>query len=104
MSSWTKTNETDMTHQAVWDIVQKMGQKQIKGDGAKWIQKDNSCECICILDKFHRNKKITECVSDKNIAETLRELLFENKFDKLLDCIEAYINSTEDEREKAKLE
>ena len=74
------------------------------GDGANWIQKDDSCECICVLDKFHRNKKITECVSDKNIAETLRELLFENRFDKLLDCIEAYINSTEDEREKAKLE
>ena len=30
------------------------------GDGANWIQKDNSCECICVLDKFHRNKKITE--------------------------------------------
>ena len=30
------------------------------GDGANWIQKDNSCECICVLDKFHRNKKLTE--------------------------------------------
>lgn len=73
------------------------------GDGANWIHKDNSCECICVLDKFHRNKKITECVSDKNIAENLRKLLLENRFDELLDCIEAYINSSEDEREKSKL-
>ena len=74
------------------------------GDGANWIQKDDSCECICVLHKFHRNKKITECVSDKNMAENLRDLLLENKFDELLDCIEAYINSSDDEREKAKLE
>lgn len=74
------------------------------GDGANWIQKDNSCECICVLDKFHRNKKITECVSDKEIAENLRNFLFQNRFDELLVCIEAYINSSEDEREKAKLQ
>ena len=48
------------------------------GDGANWIQKDNSCECICVLDKFHRNKKITESVSDKNLAENVGELVLEN--------------------------
>lgn len=73
------------------------------GDGANWIQKDNSCECICVLDKFHRNKKITECVSNKSIAENLRKLLFENRFDEILECIEAYINSTDNEHEKSKL-
>lgn len=57
-----------------------------------------------MLDKFHRNKKITECVSDKEIAENLRNFLFQNRFDELLVCIEAYINSSEDEREKAKLQ
>jgi len=74
------------------------------GDGASWIQKDKDCECICVLDKFHRNKKITECVSDKNTTENLRELLFQNKFDELLECIEAHINSTENEREKVRLQ
>ena len=73
------------------------------GDGANWIQKDNSCECICVLDKFHRNKKITECVSNKIIAENLRTLLLENRFDELLECIEAYINSADNEREKDRL-
>lgn len=74
------------------------------GDGAQWIQKDDNCNCICVLDEFHRNKKITECVSNKKIAENLRELLLQNRFDELLDCIEAYADSTEDEREKAKLQ
>lgn len=74
------------------------------GDGAQWIQKDNSCDCICVLDEFHRNKKITECVSNKKIAENLHELLSQNRFDELLVCIEAYVNSTENEREKAKLQ
>lgn len=54
--------------------------------------------------QISQNKKITECVSDKNIAETLRNLLLENRFDDLLDCIKAYINSTEDAREKANLQ
>ena len=74
------------------------------GDDANRIRKDSTCECICVLDKFHRNKKITECISDKNIAENLRNLLLENRFDELLECIKAYINSSEDEHERAKLD
>lgn len=66
------------------------------GDGASWIQKSSDCDCICVLDKFHRNKKITECVKNKKIAESLRELLFQGRYDELLDCIEAYANSSED--------
>ena len=27
------------------------------GDGAQWIQKGINCECICVLDEYHRNKK-----------------------------------------------
>ena len=68
------------------------------------FRKIQTAECICVFDKFHRNKKITECVSDKNIAENLRELLLQNRFDELLDCIEAYINSTDDDLEKAKFQ
>ena len=73
------------------------------GDGANWIQKSSDCDCICVLDKFHRNKKITECVKDKEIAENLRELLFHNKFDELTHCIEAYANSMEDGADKEKM-
>ena len=73
------------------------------GDGAQWIQKEPECECICVLDEYHRNKKITECVSDKETAQTLRELLLSGQYQLLLDTIEAYINSTKDEKQAAKL-
>ena len=73
------------------------------GDGAQWIQKTDDCNCICVLDEYHRNKKITECVSDKKIAETLRGLLLSGQYQQLLDSIEAYINSIDDETQKSKL-
>lgn len=66
------------------------------GDGAQWIQNDNDGECVCVLDKFHRNKKIMECVSDKGIVKTLNQLLYSKQYQLLLDTIEAYINSMED--------
>lgn len=56
-----------------------------------------------MLDKFHRNRKITECVKDKEIAENLRELLLRDKFDELLECIKAYLNSMEDDPDKEKM-
>ena len=73
------------------------------GDGAQWIQKEPDCECICVLDEYHRNKKITECVSDKSIADVLRNLLLSGQYQLLLDTIEAYINSAEDEVQSRKL-
>lgn len=73
------------------------------GDGAQWIQKEPDCECICVLDKYHRNKKITECVSDKKAADILRKLLLSGQYQLLLDTIEAYINSAEDEKQAAKM-
>jgi hypothetical protein len=74
------------------------------GDGAQWIQKDPDCECICVLDEYHRNKKITECVSDKKIAEQLRKLLFSGEYQTLLDTIESSITSSEDDVQKKKFE
>lgn len=74
------------------------------GDGAQWIQKDNSdCECICVLDEYHRNKKITECVGDKGMADELRQLLLKGEYTTLLDAIEAYSNSVEDKSQSDKL-
>lgn len=71
----------------------------INGDGASWIQKKNGEKCICVLDEFHRNKKITECVKNKEHAKKIYEVLFEGDYDKLLEYIEAVINSVEDEDE-----
>ena len=74
----------------------------VNGDGASWIQSPGEGR-IPVLDVFHRNKKLTECVRDKEFAKLLREHLFSGNIQLLLDCIEAQINSTEDEDEKKSL-
>ena len=65
----------------------------VNGDGAQWIQKKNGVRAIPVLDKYHRNKKITECVSDKDFADNLRKLLYAGDIEMLLTVIEAQINS-----------
>lgn len=65
----------------------------VNGDGAQWIQKKNGVKTISVLDKYHRNKKITECVADKDFADNLRKLLYAGETDLLLSVIEAQINS-----------
>ena len=75
----------------------------LNGDGANWIQKQKGTNAISVLDAFHRNKKITECVKNKEFAEILRKLLYNKEIDTLLDCIEAQINSTTDKDEIAGL-
>ena len=75
----------------------------VNGDGGAWTQQKQSSDCICVLDEFHRNKKLKECVRDQEFAQTLRKLLYENKIDELLECLEAQINSVTDEKEIADL-
>ena len=73
------------------------------GDGAAWIRRGNDEHCIDVLDEFHRNKKITECVKDREFAALLRTHLYNKDIDTLLACIEAQINSLTDSTEIAKL-
>lgn len=63
------------------------------GDGANWIQKGTETNTITVLDEFHRNKKLTECVWDKEFAQVLRRLLFQKDVDGLLTCLEAQITT-----------
>ena len=79
--------------------VDEIELRVINGDGAQWIQKRPGVKCICVLDKFHRNKKITECVKDEQTAKTIRELLYAGQIQDMMDYIEAMINSIEDPRE-----
>jgi len=83
--------------------VSQIEMRILNGDGAQWIRKQNGVECLCVLDKFHRNKKITECVADPQFAETVRTLLYEKRIDDLLECIAAQKNSVDDEQEKGRL-
>lgn len=70
------------------------------GDGANWIRKKQSKNGICTLDAFHRNKKITECVKNPEFAQLLRTHLQNKDIPALLACMEAQINSTDDESER----
>ena len=105
-ASFESSKDFRRHHEAVIASVYNTDEIELRvknGDGANWIQKNNDCDCICVLDEFHRNKKLTECVTDKEKAQTLREMLFANNINALMDCIEAYINSSDDEQEIAKL-
>ena len=83
--------------------VDEIELRVINGDGAQWIQKRSDVECISVLDKFHRNKKITECVQNKEYAKLIRDLVYKEKLQDVMDCLEALVNSAEDPTEKAKL-
>lgn len=83
--------------------VDEVQLKIINGDGAGWVQGKNTDSSIYVLDEFHRNKKLTECVKDKDFAALLRELLFKNDISTLLSCLEAQINSVQDESCREKL-
>ena len=76
----------------------------VNGDGAQWIQKKNGVKTIPVLDKYHRNKKITECVADKDLADNLRKLLYAGDTDMLLTVIEAQINSLLPEENQKEIE
>ena len=72
----------------------------INGDGAGWVRGKNSEDTISVLDEFHRNKKITECIKDKEHANLIRDELLKGEYDKLLEYLSLCIESTEDEKEK----
>lgn len=71
------------------------------GDGAQWIQNETDCRTLCVLDKFHRNKKIKECIHNTDMVKTLTDLVNMERFDDAINCTEAYINSITDEKEIA---
>ena len=83
--------------------VDEIELRVINGDGAQWIQKRPDVACISVLDKYHRNKKLTECVSDKETAKCIRAMLYQGKIDDVMTYLEAMINSVEDPIKKAKL-
>lgn len=83
--------------------VDEIELRVVNSDGGSWTQQKQAEDCIWVLDEFHRNKKLKECVKDQEFAKTLRTLLYENKIDELLECLEAQINSVTDEKEIADL-
>ncbi len=84
--------------------VDEIQMRFLNGDGAEWIKgsaKDD--EVHFQLDPYHRNKAIITYVRDKEKQKLLFELLYSKRIPDLIDCIEAYINCSEEEQEIADL-
>jgi GNAT superfamily N-acetyltransferase len=81
--------------------VDEIDNRFVNGDGAGWINETTADESVHIqLDPFHRNKAITGYVADPEARKVLLKLLYSKQIDLLLEVIEAYANSTEDEKER----
>ena len=76
----------------------------LNGDGANWIQKEKKKNTIKVLDEFHRNKKIRECVKDPKKAELIRNALYEMDTDEFLEYLLIAIDTVIDDNEKRGLE
>ena len=102
VKEFRKHNEAVVSSQFLMDSVEMVVRN---GDGANWIQKVQTSEnedVVVCLDVFHRNKKILECIRDREFAKTLRSMFYEESTEPedILECIEAQINSVEDDDEK----
>lgn len=67
------------------------------GDGAEWIKNSEipESENVMVLDKFHRNRKLRECVNEAEDINRILKLLNDNKVSEVLDYIDDLIYNTE---------
>ena len=81
--------------------IDEINLRIFNGDGANWMKGNLIDDTVHYqLDTFHRNKAIIEHIRDPEARKTLFKLLYSKQIDLLLDVIEAYSNSTEDENER----
>lgn len=76
----------------------------VNGDGAGWIQKQKRKSTITVLDAFHRNRKIRECVKDPEKAERILAVFYEKDTDSFMEYLDIAIDSVADEDEKTGLQ
>jgi hypothetical protein len=80
--------------------VDEIDHRLMNGDGANWINESAAPDTHFQLDHFHISQAITRYVSNEEARELMRNLLYSKQIDLLLDVIEAYSNSPEDEKEQ----
>jgi len=105
-ASFEKASEFESHKEGVIASVYDMSKVKLRirnGDGANWIQKVKGYECVCTLDAYHRNNKISRCVKNPETAKHIRELLYDRKIKDLLVYLAKCIQSCEEESEKEKL-
>jgi hypothetical protein len=82
--------------------VDEVEQRVVNGDGANWVRRSVTDETVCFqLDPYHRNKAVLEHVSNPDARKLIFKLLYSKQIDTMFDVIDAYANSTGDEREAA---
>jgi hypothetical protein len=73
----------------------------LNGDGANWIKRSITDDTVHYqLDTFHRNQAVFRHISDPEARKLIFKLLYSKQIDTLLEVIEAYSNSTEDDSER----
>jgi hypothetical protein len=80
--------------------VDEIDHRLMNGDGANWIHESAEPDTHFQLDHFHISQAITRYVSNEEARTMIRDLLYSKQIDQMLDVIEAYSNSTEDEKER----
>ena len=81
--------------------VDEIDMRILNGDGASWIKRSLVDDTVHYqLDIFHRNKAVLQYVANSDARQNIFTLLYSKQIDLLLDVIEAYSNSTEDEKER----
>lgn len=81
--------------------VDEIAMRVLNGDGASWIKRSITDETVHYqLDTFHRNKAVMTYVSDPEARKTIFRLLYTKDIKLCLEVIEAYANSTMDEKER----
>lgn len=81
--------------------VDEIEMRIMNSDGANWMKQSLIDDTIHYqLDTFHRNKAILKHVSDPDARKLLFKLLYSKQIDTLLEVIQAYANSIEDEKEQ----
>jgi len=73
----------------------------LNGDGASWIKRSITDDTVHYqLDTFHRNQAVLRHVGDLEARKLIFKLLYSKQIDTLLEVIEAYSNSSDDEKER----
>ena len=102
-ASFERASEFEVQKEGVIASVYDMSKVKLRirnGDGANWIQKVKGYECLCVLDAYHRNHKISRCVKNPETAKHIRELLYDRKIKELLAYLAECVQSCEEESEK----
>ena len=80
--------------------VDEIEMRVLNADGASWAKRSIVDDTIYQLDTFHRNKAVLRYVADPDARKLIFKLLYSKQIDLLLEVIDAYSNSTGDEKER----